>query len=332
MKLIKRVGLLSAVFIILFISIVSAGVAVNSDSIKRDYVAGENISGKINLNISSEKSDILISDSFGNERSLLNILGDYEEGIDYKCTIMGCGKKYEIKNQISGNSVSIINNSIIGFKITGGAIGIVSVFGNIHSNVPSSCNPQLSIDFMDKGEHIISNPYYEDTPCASKDYGCFNVDDNSERQKAIVSGSELCEVINLKTAPAYRVGARITNTSAGQGELKMRLYDMNQSSLGECILPALNSSEQDVSCIITNNEQKNKDAYACIIADGGNYRIRIEDSAKGNVCGTDDRIEGIGQYDYEIFAFPLKYAKANYSIEEDILQMLMAELTVQMSV
>ena len=119
----KEVGVIA--FIILFSVIVSASVSLQNEQLKKNYIEGDLLSGKIFLNLTNESTDSQIKSSIGGNISLIAILNSSGriEGNDYRCDIVGCKRGYIPAEKLSGN-VPITDEILLGFKLNGKSISI----------------------------------------------------------------------------------------------------------------------------------------------------------------------------------------------------------------
>lgn len=313
----KRVIFLWILFIgILGIGIASAGFRYNSDSLKDSYLAGESIKGKINLNLSSENGNNLLTSNFPGNISLLSLLNEsgLEEGIYFNCSTKECGREYEIESIVS--EIELNKEKFIGLKISGKDIsGIDSMKFSIESDLSGSCEIPLLIDITGKGENVLTSNTHTSSYCTDNNYGCFAGNlGSSEYTEAIING-EVCENINLSAGPAFSLGAKIKKVN--EKNITMILRDSENNNLGECDLPGISGAvgtEQEAECAVEYSSAKKNSYWVCA---SGEFKIKSE--IKGAVCGTDET-------DFEIFAKPMAYGKTKMEINTTTFETLTSEI------
>lgn len=292
------------------ISLSPTGVNYISSYIKTSYTGGDNIRGHVNLSLEGAPVDFVLRSNFEGNITLLDFLdaNGLDNGEEYNCSSSNCLQGFATQSPI--NSIGIDGESVYaGFRVTGPSVSITSVNLSIQSNVESSCYNQLRVDVLADGEKKIINNRYTEQTCFSKEYGCF--DPGTGLQDATLgNGNEYCEKISLPAGPAYRVGAKIENSTSGKAELKMRMYDKNKIFLGECVLPQHSQSVEELTCNLEYSSPDQGEFFVCARSDGGNYKIKTETSSP--TCGTGNLLGG-GELtrDYEIFAQSLKFDSFN---------------------
>src|SRR3989344_6783603 len=315
----RNKGIIALIFIgigLLSLGLASAGFKYNSDSLKESYLAGESIKGKINLNLSSENGNNLVTSNFLGNISLLSLLNEsgLEEGIDFNCTTKECGKEFETGRAKS--EIELNKEKFIGLKISGkGISGIDSMKFSIESELTGSCEIPLLIDITGKGDKILTSNTHTSNYCTDNNYGCFA--DNlgsSEYTEAIING-EICENINLSAGPAFSLGAKIKKVN--EENITMILRDFENNDLGECDLPKISGAvgtEQEAECIVEYSSAKKGSYWACA---SGEFKIRSE--TKEPMCGTDET-------DFEIFAKPMGYGRTEMGINSTTFEILTSEI------
>lgn len=308
--------------VILSLTFIQAGFNYSENSIKREYLGGENIQGKIKLSLKDEPSNAIIRSNFNGQMQLIDLLkrNNFQAEIDYRCSNRECGMEYDTKSEI--NSVSLSGTSdkkIFGFKITGESIDIDSLSFTLASDASPACSPPLTIDILNKNESFIQNARYTNNACeGSKSYGCFSsgLSSQSYQHAQLSSRNKYCEKIKLPVAPAYTIGAKIKNNTQGEGDLIMSLYSMNLDLLDDCILPKNSLETEEISCIVNYSIFQSDDYLVCVSSrsDLTDYKIRFEQS--GEKCGTDDLGSSFDK-DYEIFSKSMQFDSGDISINEE---------------
>lgn len=304
-----------ALLIILNSVLVLGTFGLNSDSIQQNYQGGEIMKGSIKLNLTNEISHQLITSNFIGNVSLIDLIrrSGGSEGIDYKCSTPGCLIDYSDSDSTI-NSLSISSNrKIFGFKLNQ-IDEINDIRFNITSSSAPSCTSQVSIDVLGLNEINIDNTRYNSEVCGDIKRGCYN--SNAPVREVQITADGVCEKISLSSAPAYKFGARIKNTSEGSSVLEMRLFDEDLLELGKCALPDLAQTIDDISCIINYPITNQESFYVCVSATGsGVYKTFAEESSP--LCG--NAATQLGEefsFDYDIHAQALKYDSVNINMKD----------------
>ncbi|MEK6898505.1 MAG: PKD domain-containing protein [Nanoarchaeota archaeon] len=259
------------------------------------------------------KLDSEITSNIEGKKSLRSWIGNsgFISGVNYNCSTSSCQnllKKGEVIN-----SFELRNESIVGFVVEGRSfIGLDSLSFKVNGNSEPSCVPPLVIEFASDEDLILTSSSYIDEPCFNPNYGCFNPN-VSVSSAEIPSDGQYCEKIRLLPAPAYKLGAGVSYNGGANAQLVMKLYGVDASLLGECNLPNVSSSGQNVNCILPYSGFEEKDYFVCIKAKSASrYTIRTEGSG---ACGTVNFGETYPR-DYEIYAQGLKFASASINVNE----------------
>ena len=303
--------------IILSMSLASAGFNFSGYKIDTSYSGGDVITGNFNMSFSNQK-DANFSSSFGGEKRLTDLLDDsgYQAGDDYTCIPGNCEKGYSSSGGQQSRTIGLTSGETkkYGFVITGNGVEITDFTFDISSNIGNSCINQFSLDLFNDGERDFVNDKYVDELCGTRNYGCFKEADSSSDSQ--IQSQEYCEKITLSASPAYRVGAKIKNSTTG-GDLKMGIYNMDGELLGqECGLPKNTQDFQDRDCIVNYSAKSSFEALVCVKATSGNYRIRDENKDTCGNWGADSN--GDFDVDYEIYAQGLKYGAVNSKLNEEV--------------
>ena len=320
----KRGLILIVAIFICSMGLLSAISTIYGEKLNKNYNGGDIVSGIINISFNDEPANGKVESNFNGNITLLNWLraSPLIEGIDYNCSTSNCNDLHTIQG--SGlNEINFDGSKTIALRINGNeesSVGIDSLDLVITNDISSSCdNVPLKIDFLGDGSEIFPSTNYVDEACYSKNYGCFNLSlESSSYSEAIISENSYCEKVKLRPAPAYRIGAKIKNTTGGKSEnLFMELRDFN-NNIERCKLDRVALSEEEKDCLVNYSSLEAKEVLICINAEEGSdsdYSLRTE-SAPGR-CGTDD---GGTSYvrDYELFFKPLKYGSTNLRINDAV--------------
>jgi hypothetical protein len=313
--------------IVVFLAgIVLAGFSYESNNIVTNYSAGDKILGTFNVSFDDEKASSILTSNFEGNISLLDFLNanNLENGNNYTCSTVNCLNSYSAQNQ---ENVFAVQQStagkIGGFKITGSNVFINDVSLTVSSNTQSSCSNQISIDIFDDGSDLILNTAHENESCGVKHGGCFS--GVSAEYIEILDDREFCETINLPTAPAYFLGAKVKNGTGGYSPLEMTIYDFNTNKLTECVLPKHTQANEELKCIVEppfgTQTFESGTYYMCVKSrDNVGYKIKWE--TKTPKCGTVLGATGAGfnsfDNDFEIFVETVKFAgNPGFVIDDD---------------
>ncbi|MDO8508466.1 MAG: PKD domain-containing protein [Nanoarchaeota archaeon] len=315
----KRGILISSMIIVLIFSLAfaNAGFKYYGHNIEKKYRAGEVITGYVNISLENENADSILASNLEGNISILEFLNrnDLAEGLHYTCNIGGCERGYTSKNEI--NSINLNKESIVGIKIVGSNIDEIKLFKfGAESGLSASCESPLEIDILEDGANIISSRSYNDVSCSSNNYGCF---DNQlvEHSKILIEDQEICQTIDMKYAPAFRIGAKIANSTNGNGRLRMTMYNSEGASVS-CVLPENSQPDQELDCIVPSIPA-NGNYSVCIesldYSASGKPQYRIKSEKSGNVCGSSGR-------DFEIFARALQYGSSPMEVNNSLMDEL----------
>ena len=300
------ITLIGIIFSIYLFNNVNAGAIYHNDNIPTSYAEGDKITGKFNITLENVDFDSIVRTNFNQEitlRSLLEING-FKLGYNYNCSTYNCLSSYT-KNSII-TSTNLAESKLVGFSLQGNNVESVQELKlDIQGSTSASCFADLLLDVLDKDEKIIgSSKYLLDSSCYPPRYGCFETGRNDYQLAIIPFDKEYCEKITLPSAPAFRLGARVVNSTQGSSSLRMKLYKTDGTFLQECTLPSLTSQIQTTACTLPYASAVQRDYFVCIRAvSPSNHKIRIETNAP---CGTNDFGISYGA-DYEVFARNLKF-------------------------
>jgi len=299
---------------VLILSLVSANfeIGIPSHFIEKQYAPGKNVDGWINISLSDEPVDSLFEDSFGNSRSLINLLKTSLDA-NYTCSPADCLPSYGASNPIPTKTFSLNAGAkkTIGIQITENISSVNSVTFNVESDAPGSCFNQLEIDFLkdnvvDTGNNNVSNLY-----CASsKNYGCFNT--GASTSPAKIGLQSYCQKIILSGSSGFKLGAWVKEGIAGGTKLSMALYDLNRNYVTTCELPTASASGGEIDCDVNYSTMKSETHYLCLFhsgGSGGEYYIRGYSNPSSG-CGYQGYINSPApeNYAYQIFAKGKKFS------------------------
>lgn len=306
-------------FTALCIGLVSAALFTHrSHSVQEDYIGGDLVRGTVNISFNQIRADSIVRSNFIGNLTLREWLAQHDLtlGSAYNCTTPNCQEGYTKGSTVSSLSLQTLNASV-GFAVDGDPIqGVQSMNLTVTGSAAPSCYQQLSATLL--GETILSarNMRYVDETCFSPSYGCFEKNASSFQTVTIpssVDNSLYCEKIRLAPAPAYRIGANISETTSTTSSLFMRMYDTEGILVGQCTLPSLTAPTQEVDCIVPSASGQEKEYFVCVGAtSASSYRIRTETR---NPCGTNSFGESY-PIDYEIYAKNLKFDSPLLNINE----------------
>ncbi len=287
----------------------------DSADFQTQYNEGDFVSGTINMSFSDEPISSVFTSNYEGSITLLDLLvaNTYDEFTEFNCSIQGCGIGLSPDGPATGINLDD-GDHYIGFSVSGGSVGVTSASYTLTTNAPNQCNPQISIDVLDLGEVEITNTNYLDQTCDTPDYGCF--DSTVQLDDATIPSSQpYCERITLPAAPAFRIGARVTNGSSTT-PLNMELYKADGTTIGSCTLPAHSQQVEALSCIVEYASLTQEDYHVCIIAESqpADYTIRSE--AAGTSCGNLNPQSTQYTRDYEIFGQSLMFGPVNLVLND----------------
>lgn len=300
------------VLILLAIPFVSAIVTLHGSNIERNYQGGDLIRGNVNVSFRNVPYDSIVTSNMDGASSLGLWLerNNLRNNVGFNCSTENCLPRLQAEEETG--SFDGGNSSYLGLKIEGSLIGIDLINFTLNGFGGASCQQNLALSFAGKSELTIGSSNYVNEVCDQENYGCFSPSGTNNAE--IPYDGQYCEKIRLGPAPAYKVGARITNTTSSVSNLMMKLYLEDGAFIGECTLPALSMSTETIGCNIGVASITSRDYFVCIKAQSNSrYTIRTETS---NPCGTVNFGESY-PVDYEIFAQRLKYGPPKIEVSEE---------------
>jgi PKD repeat protein len=320
----KRGSEMKKLFLIMFLTILAAGLAsasfnVRNTSIESKYSPGETIRGWINMSLDEEDTDSLLA-GFEDEIEILDFLrnNSLAVGTGFSCSPSDCNTSYSGKNSGESKSFSLAagDKKLIGVKITG-AIESISRFSmNLQSDAGESGSPQLFFDFLDDDEIEWQATNFSGN-FGQEIYGCYESDDASKT--AEITQTEYCQKIRVPPVPKMKLGADVAEV-AGKGgnvDFQMRIYNDDENEF--CTASA--SASGRISCEVDLVNSKFEDFYVCIktedYEDNNKYSIKYEQE---DACGFSSSNEEEG-YDFAIFVMPGKYlGLGNFVLNQDTVE------------
>ncbi|MFA5019658.1 MAG: PKD domain-containing protein [Candidatus Pacearchaeota archaeon] len=298
----------------------SAEIKLGNFQIDKEYSAGEQISGWINISLVNEVSTNKLTDSFNNEKLLINALKN--SSYIYSCIPLTCNEDYATSGEgFSSKTITLaslsqgLDSKIIGMKLTGKEAEATNFSFFISTNAPASCKNQLSIDLLDNSRINWENQNYTNENCGSELKSKCHSSETFDKWHEI-SESEYCEKINISKSPAFEVKAKLKKSGTATGNILARIYDSSGILGGECeIDEPTSTSGEYLSCIIEYLPKKAGEQYICIVAEEGTNPdgYYLSGGSTGEHCGL--YFEGTPiinnplSQDYEITAQAKKYAQ-----------------------
>jgi PKD repeat protein len=319
-NILKGVFLVLAIFLV---SLTSAATVGNpSDSIQKNYAAGDEINGWINISLSNEPSTSLLQSSFGGNISLLDLLQKTSNSaFEYTCNPVSCTSGYLASNGATFKTFNLGENQsvLIGVNISKkGLLTDISSFTlHIASNSPETENLPLTVDILNDGQNEWT-AYASSENFGAENYGCFI--GTLGMSKANIADTPYCERIRLSKTPEAEIGAYVEEITPGTGTVNfdMTIEKTDGSESGEC--PASASESGRLSCVpLGFSVNEDGDYFVCIKAassmDATKYKIAYEQNSP---CGFSGDFAGIYDYDFEIFARPKMYAaETNFNLDNN---------------
>ncbi len=286
----------------------------NGSRIEKNYLEGEVVRGVINISFSEQRNSEFTSNFNGTKKLLevLNLSG-YAFGRDFFCEPFNCERGYVELDGTGAESALISlgsNKKLYGFKLNGEKVSVSSMKFDINSETSqSSCTNQLYLDmFNDLEADFFNTNAGEVCETEQINYGCFRDDGNIEGS-AIIDSTGYCEKIKLKAAPGYKVGAKIQKEGSG-GRLQFKMYNLSGTYSGG--FEVGDPQAGDVSVNIKYHPKKQvEEGYVCVSDSDNSGKFKIRFRGADDSCGRTGHpaTPGTGpNFDYEIYAVPLKYA------------------------
>ncbi len=265
------------------------------NSIQGAYSKGENIKGWINLTLTNEPAISILSDSFGNSISLINLLKTaVNSGVNYVCNPTNCQSFYTKSNSEVSKTIPLIagQEKLIGFVLNDNLESITDFSLTIASDAVKSKDNQLKIDLFNDGTKDIGNTKAETQSgewSAVRDYSCFNDAEPQKQWGSVKSGDSYCQRVAFPEAPGFSLGAWLKKNSPSDSlNLKMYLYDLDlEEVVKDCVISPGEITEQEtpVYCDVEYLVTKQKDYYVCLSAESGPGIYRMQGYGYIDRCG-----------------------------------------------
>jgi hypothetical protein len=302
-------------FILLILSLfIVSGASISkignlSDSIQEKYAPNEIIKGKINLSLSNDNSNYMLS-GFSTNIELIDFLRNtgFISGVHFTCDISGCESGYA---KVGAGATSISFNLAAGASKTIGlnvksSLNLNNFVLDFSSSNSESCANPLVIDFFDNNEtrwtsNIISPSFFS---CGNENYGCYNPS-KLAGSVSIQLNSSYCERVSIDSAAAVKVGADIS----GSGNAVFLFYLEEEEGIDSILsCSATASSSGKISCIINKAVAEPTNISVCLMKiSGANYNINYEDYNNEDICGYSEVLGNFIERDSPIFGQAIKF-------------------------
>ena len=311
--------------VITLCSFVSAEISVKNYSIEENYFGGQNIRGWINLSLTNEPYDTLVS-GFNKNILLLNFLNNnnLRDGAGILCSVINCSQNYEPTIELSG----ILNlaegtSTLIGFKVvdSGEIQEILTLLLNISTNAGTNCSENmqipLKIDILDDGSfELIAKGSSCDAPnnpvaCGEKNYGCYGSSNAEIRYNSITTTETYCEKIVVGPGGGIRAGADVS--CSGNANFTIKL--LNSAGVLQKQWLNVPSNETNIIPVYSNSSlESSREIIVCIQASNtlsaGKCSIGVQENGN-NSCG----YSGSYPHDFSIYARSIAYSiPANFTL------------------
>jgi hypothetical protein len=299
------------VSIIFLINLISAGATIGnaSNGLVNSYGPGDAIVGWINISLSNEPSNSILTNSLGQQVSLLKLIGkSANSGFTYTCNPVSCESDYIASNKENSKMLNLPmdGSALIAFNLTGNIGEIASLQFNVLSNNPETQKFPLSIDILNDGQDEWSSYFRTDT-FGSTNYGCLKDLDLTE--ESYLNNNPYCQRIALTRAPRVRIGAEVDSIAGIDYTMSIESAD-GSSSFETCTATTASDDKQMISCIPDFTVNTAGSYYICIntkdSADANKYTINYKTSE--NPCGFAYPFSGSYTYNFKIFAEQGVYA------------------------
>jgi hypothetical protein len=304
--------------LVLTLCVVSASVSVNNVTLVTTYAPYENISGEIDVTISGENYNELITSNNGDSIALGSFLS--ASGSLFTCSPPDCSNDYSHSSgsQDKTFALSAFQNKYLGFVLEGEDLSVQGISFDLESDFGLSSQRPLTITFFEDEEWEFQK--FSDEFLAEK-WGCY--DPLEATSGPSVGELRYCEMIGIPDTNLLKIGAQVFGDDTA--ELKMSLYpDTGTGASWSCYYDPNSEDGCQVSPDLGEIFSAG-DYQVCVSADDfTGYKIYNENKGEncGFVYGTDPENS---TKDYGIFASGVKYAGADYLdsaniINEDILE------------
>lgn len=309
----------SFLIVVSLLVLASGRVVHHNNTIPTHFTGGETLRGTLNLSLNGVNLNGIVRTNLNSEGIPLRVFLE-AHGLsapeDYTCSVSSCLTSYNRRESVTNFDLS--GEQLVGFSLQGGSVArIDEARVDFQGSSAPSCFADLSLDVLDQGDTVLPTTRYRLVSCYEPRYGCFETGRTDYETIIMQSGAAYCEKITLPVAPAFKAGARVTQTTQGTQGLVMQIHTMDSTSVGQCTLPSFNGTA-NVECLIPYNNPTQADHFVCVSPTGAGsaYRIRTEVNA---ACGTNDfGVTYPG--DYEIYAQNMQFDTPHISLNETAFQ------------
>jgi len=318
---------LSLLILVLFISLcsfVSAEIVIKNSSIEGSYFGGQNIRGWINMSLTNEPYDTLVS-AFDKPVFLLNFLNknNLSDKSGISCSTVNCSEGYDLSSEAFSDTLNLAEgmSTLLGFKIddTSEIQAISAFLLDISTDAGTSCSENmqipLKVDILDDGSfEWTSNGSSNDKPnspfsCGEKNYGCYDPSNGVHISPTFITSTEIyCETIVVGPGGGIEVGADLS--CSGNANFTITINSLGIPSQSKPV-PFYGGNSIGLSFNFSSESSRN--VTVCIQAKPGSANIcNLSRQNNGNKsCGK----SGNTAYDFSIYARPIAYSvPTNFSI------------------
>jgi hypothetical protein len=299
------------VSVILLINLISASAVIGNvaDGLVNSYGPGDTIVGWINLSLSNEPANSILTNSFGQKISLTDLFAkSVNSGYVYTCNPLACTSDYIASNRENSKTLNIVgdNSALVAFNLTGN-VGAISVLQfTLRSNNAETQKFPLALDVLNDGTYEW-NSYFRTENFGARNYGCLK--NLALTEESYLNSNPYCQRIVLTRAPRVRIGAEVNSLTGIDYTMSIQATD---SSVAKQSCTATTSSDgiQMISCIPTFTVKTAGSYFVCINtknkADANKYTITYETA--DNPCGFASPYSGTYTYNFKIFAEQATYS------------------------
>jgi len=327
--------------VINLLTIILASFAIasfNVDSVEIDdiYSSEDDLRGNLSLDLVDELASqkfkgffelVYKTEEVGN--SLKDVLD--QGNIDYSCDPSNCRDGYTLSNgeEIKKFNLSIDEERLIGFKLSGDDVVFKSLVFEIQSNNSKSCTVPLSIDlFNDNVIDWQAENTTQDYDC-SFNSGCFYSNNNPD--EVFIGEKPYCERIILPVGKKFKIGAWIKKgplTPYTEDLLEATMYSSDKEWLAYCNIPEPSELGRLTGCEVEYENNEEKEVFVCVNAlVDTDYVTKTETNGPCGFFSYVEEFENEFVADYYIFISTPRYSNIgkielkdfNYEIEEYIL-------------
>jgi len=300
-------------FVLLNLAVASASFQLANYSIQTSYGKGDSLKGWMNISISSEFVNSLISSNMDGSIKIIDLFRNSSQS--FTCIPDDCLTNYAPSNPETQKSytLNIGEEKIFGLVLNGIIDGVGDANFDVEGNNAPSCINPLEIDILnDDSVDFVSNTTTDDFSCRSEyEKGCFN--SSSVLTEVGLGKTPFCEKIRLPPAEKFRLTTWLKkddSSSNPDDNIKMVLYSSEGILKKSCDLPVPSSSGGNVYCDVTYSNKKSADYFVCVKAENQQltkYKARRETVEPCGFYGAPTGSNAYN-YDYDISAVGARYA------------------------